>query len=150
VLAGLSGDENYSKLEPTAANKGTKTVKNTIAASAGLRHYFVGKNFIMDDAELNPDKWPMVSLNLGGGFAVHSRQTLTTQAGPDAGTRTVDSRFYSATIATRIPITDHMSLAFSLNGAYNRTYTPVLPVAAGKLTRVTPISFAASVRYFIF
>ena len=150
ALASLGGIDSYSKLEPTAAGTGAQTVTDTVSAGAGFRRYLVGKSLIMDDAELNPDKWIMFSLVLGGGAAVRSRQTITTQAGPNAGQRKNDSRFYSATLAARIPITDHMSLAFTTSGTYNRSFAPPLPNSNGALTRATPIAFTASLRYFIF
>ena len=150
VLASLSGIDNYSKLEPTTTGNGSKTVTDQISASAGFRRYLVGKNLIMEDAELNPDKWTMISLILSGGDTVHSRQTLITPGGAVIGQRAIQSHFYTANVSTRIPITDHMSLAFSLSGTYTRTFTPTLVVGAGNLSRVTTINYTGSLRYFIF
>ncbi|MFI5349571.1 MAG: hypothetical protein ACHQ2Z_08515 [Elusimicrobiota bacterium] len=150
LLAGLSGTNSYAKLEPTPTSAGSRTNTDSLSLSGGFRYYFVGKNLISDDGDLNPDKWIMLSLVLGAGGALHSRQTITTQAGPDAGQRDNQTRAYTATLTTRIPITDHASLAFSTNASYNRTFTPFLPSANGALTRGTPIGFSASLRYFLF
>ena len=149
LLAGLSGSHADAKLAPTPTSTGSKTITDTLSFSGGFRYYLVGKNLIMDDAGQNPDKWVMFSFVLGAGAAVHARQTITT-LGPDAGQRDIQSRFYSATLSTRIPITDHASLAFATNGTYNRTFTPFLSNANGALTRGVPIGFSASFRYFLF
>ena len=150
LLAGLSGSHAYSKLLPTPTSAGAKTVTDSLSLSGGFRYYFVGKNLITDDGGLNPDKWVMISFVVAAGGALHSRQTITTQAGPDAGQRDNQTRAYTATLTTRIPITDHASLAFSTNAGYNRTFTPFLPSANGALTRTAPIGFSASLRYFLF
>jgi hypothetical protein len=149
LLAGLSGSHAYAKLEPTPTSTGSKTVTDSLSIDGGFRYYLVGKNLITDDSDQNPDRWIMFSFVLGAGGAVHSRQTITTE-GPDAGRRSNQTRAYTATISTRIPITDHASVAFAANGAYNRTYTPLLTSANGALTRGVPIGFSASLRYFLF
>ncbi len=86
----------------------------------------------------------MFSLMLAGGTAPCMRASDPRHGAAGSERRLVRSaqtRSYSrdAVDRTRIPISDHLSLAFSLGGTYNRTYTPPLPLGAGNgfLTRLT-------------
>ena len=109
---------------------------------------------VLGEADLNPDRWPMISLDVGAGRALYDRQSITTQTG-GAGSRSIQTRSYTATLSTRLPLTDHLSLVFSTSGTYNRTFTPLFiesngAAADGSLSRATPIAYSAMLRYFVF
>ena len=161
LTAAAGATRNYSKIDPSydpinLRTIGSKTLEEDLTISAGFRYFLVGQNLMLKDGKMNPDRWTMLGLTLSGTGSLYDRQ-LIDDIPPGAEHRRPSSpgtRVYAATAESRLPITDHLSLRFDLNGSYSRTWTPFTsdstPKSNGFLNRNYIVGFAGAVRYFFF
>jgi hypothetical protein len=146
LIPSLGAAYSSSSIPPSLTAGGSYSISRTLTFGGQARYYFVGHNLITKDAGTNPDEWNMLYFDLGGTRSISATSDAITAAGVYTNHASKSSSV-TGTLGTRLPVTNHATLTFFVEGQYAQSS---VDGATPTANRTPSVEFSGQLKYYFF